>query len=152
MTTRPRRHIKTVRALDKWLLPGDRLRKRAGLLSVVAVLIWPVQAALLVERLSALLDIRLLGASDLVTTGFAAQAVDLRQSTMAVLRVAFLSSTVLELFAAIGVAMVVVYVGFSLLGALEFGTWGGALSPQSGIFLLLLAPEFYQPLRDLSAA
>ncbi len=65
---------------------------------------------------------------------------------------AFLSSTVLELFAAIGVAMVAVYVGFSLLGALEFGAWGGALSPQAGIFLLLLAPEFYQPLRDLSAA
>lgn len=65
---------------------------------------------------------------------------------------AFLSSSVLELFAAIGVAMVAVFVGFSLLGALEFGTWGGALSPQAGLFLLLLAPEFYQPLRDLSAA
>jgi ATP-binding cassette subfamily C protein CydD len=71
---------------------------------------------------------------------------------MAVLGVAFLSSTVLELFAAIGVAMVAVYVGFSLLGALHFGAWGGVLSPQAGVFLLLLAPEFYQPLRDLSAA
>ena len=107
---------------------------------------------LLVERLSALVDIRLLGASDAVTVGFATQAGDLRQRTMAVLRVAFLSSTVLELFAAIGVAMVAVYVGFSLLGAISFGTWGGVLSAQSGILLLLLAPEFYQPLRDLSAA
>lgn len=107
---------------------------------------------LLIERLSALVDIRLLGARAAVSEGFAAQAGDLRARTMAVLRVAFLSSTVLELFAAIGVAMVAVYVGFSLLGALEFGTWGGILSPQAGIFLLLLAPEFYQPLRDLSAA
>jgi ATP-binding cassette subfamily C protein CydD len=107
---------------------------------------------LLVERLSALVDIRLLGASKLVLEGFSTQASDLRQRTMAVLRVAFLSSTVLELFAAIGVAMVAVYVGFSLLGALEFGTWGGPLTPQAGIFLLLLAPEFYQPLRDLAAA
>ena len=107
---------------------------------------------LLVERLSALVDIRLLGAGDAVVAGFARQAGDLRQRTMAVLRVAFLSSTVLELFAAIGVAMVAVYVGFSLLGALEFGTWGDAMTPQAGIFLLLLAPEFYQPLRDLSAA
>jgi ATP-binding cassette subfamily C protein CydD len=106
----------------------------------------------LVERLSALVDIRLLGAGPLVLTGFATAAGDLRRRTVAVLAVAFLSSTVLELFAAIGVAMVAVYVGFSLLGALEFGAWGGALSPQSGIFLLLLAPEFYQPLRDLSAA
>jgi ATP-binding cassette subfamily C protein CydD len=84
--------------------------------------------------------------------GFATAAGDLRQRTIAVLAVAFLSSTVLELFAAIGVAMVAVYVGFSLLGALDFGAWGGALSAQAGIFLLLLAPEFYQPLRDLSAA
>ena len=106
----------------------------------------------LVERLSALVDIRLLGAGGAVQAGFAAQAGDLRARTMAVLRVAFLSSTVLELFAAIGVAMVAVYVGFSLLGALSFGAWGGALSPEAGIFLLLLAPEFYQPLRDLSAA
>ena len=106
----------------------------------------------LVERLSALVDIRLLGAGDRVRAGFAAQAGDLRARTMAVLRIAFLSSTVLELFAAIGVAMVAVYVGFSLLGALTFGAWGGPLSPQAGIFLLLLAPEFFQPLRDLAAA
>ncbi len=107
---------------------------------------------MLVERLSALVDIRLLGAGIAVLRGFHEQATDLRQRTMAVLRVAFLSSTVLELFAAIGVAMVAVYVGFALLGALEFGAWGGRISPQAGIFLLLLAPEFFQPLRDLSAA
>ncbi len=107
---------------------------------------------LLIERLSALVDIRLLGAGDAVLSGFEAQARGLRERTMAVLRVAFLSSTVLELFAAIGVAMVAVYVGFSLLGALEFGAWGGPISPQAGIFLLLLAPEFYQPLRDLASA
>lgn len=106
----------------------------------------------LVERLSALVDIRLLGAGPAVQAGFSRQAADLRRRTMAVLGVAFLSSTVLELFAAIGVAMVAVYVGFSLLGALEFGSWGHALSPGAGIFLLLLAPEFFQPLRDLSAA
>lgn len=107
---------------------------------------------LLVERLSALVDIRLLGAGDTVIDGFNTQAGDLRSRTMAVLRVAFLSSTVLELFAAIGVAMVAVYVGFSLLGALDFGVWQGVLEPWTGLFLLLLAPEFYQPLRDLAAA
>ena len=39
---------------------------------------------------------------------------------MATLRIAFLSSTVLELFAALGVAIIAVYVGFSLLGAIRF--------------------------------
>ncbi|MGE6740499.1 thiol reductant ABC exporter subunit CydD [Allorhizobium pseudoryzae] len=106
----------------------------------------------LVERLSALLDIRLLGAGQTVEAAFAASAGDLRRRTMAVLAIAFLSSTVLELFAAIGVAMMAVYVGFTLLGTIAFGTWGTGLSPAAGIFLLLLAPDFYQPLRDLASA
>lgn len=107
---------------------------------------------LLADRLAALADFRLLGARPALIEGFAAQAEGLRARTMAVLRIAFLSSTVLELFAAIGVAMVAVFLGFSLLGAISFGTWGTPLSPVVVIFLLMLAPEFYQPLRDLAAA
>jgi ATP-binding cassette, subfamily C, bacterial CydD len=98
-----------------------------------------------VDRLSAQVDIRLLGVREAVMAGFATLAGDLRERTLAVSRVAFLSSTVLELFAAIGVAMVAVYVGFSPLGALEYGSWGGPLSPQARIFLLLLAPSFFSP-------
>lgn len=107
---------------------------------------------LLIERLAALVDIRLLNAGPGVISGFEDRADELRGRTMKVLRIAFLSSTVLELFAAIGVAMVAVFVGFALLGAIEFGSYGTPLSPAAGIFLLLLAPDFYQPLRDLSAA
>ncbi|WP_136439648.1 ABC transporter ATP-binding protein/permease [Pacificoceanicola onchidii] len=107
---------------------------------------------LLVDRLAALSDFRLIGAGDAVIDGFAAASDSLRDRTMAVLRVAFLSSTVLELFSAIGVAMVAVWVGFSLLGELKWGAWGGALSPIAGIYLLLLAPDYFQPLRDLAAA
>ncbi|MHA3978216.1 ABC transporter ATP-binding protein/permease [Halovulum sp. GXIMD14794] len=108
--------------------------------------------AMLMERLSALPDIRLLGAGERAAGDFAARAEALRQRTMAVLRIAFLSSTVLELFAAIGVAMVAVFVGFSLLGELNFGTWGQPMTLASGLFLLLIAPEYFQPLRDLAAA
>ena len=107
---------------------------------------------LLMERLQALVDIRLLDAAGRVGVAFRDRAEALRARTMAVLRVAFLSSTVLELFSAIGVAMVAVYVGFALLGILRFGAWGGPLSPGQGIFLLLLAPDFFLPLRDLAAA
>lgn len=107
---------------------------------------------LLIERLSALVDIRLLNAGPAVISDFANGADGLRARTMNVLRIAFLSSTVLELFAAIGVAMVAVLVGFTLLGAIGFGSYSTPLSPAAGIFLLLLAPDFYQPLRDLSAA
>jgi ATP-binding cassette subfamily C protein CydD len=107
---------------------------------------------LLIDRLSALVDIRLLDAGPAMIADFAASADQLRSRTMNVLKIAFLSSTVLELFAAIGVAMMAVYVGFALLGAIEFGSYAAPLTPAAGIFLLLLAPDFYQPLRDLSAA
>ena len=107
---------------------------------------------LLVDRLAALPDMALIGAGDTLVKAFAAASESLRARTMAVLRIAFLSSTVLELFAALGVAMVAVWVGFSLLGVIGWGTWGAGLTPFAGIYLLLLAPEFFQPLRDLAAA
>ena len=108
--------------------------------------------AMLMERLSAMLDIRLLGAADRAAADFTSRAEALRVRTMAVLRVAFLSSTVLELFSAIGVAMLAVFIGFTLLGEINFGSWGTPLSLGEGLFVLLIAPEFFQPFRDLAAA
>ena len=108
--------------------------------------------AFLLDRLRGLSTLRALGAVDATALRLRATAQALRQRTMAVLRIAFLSSAVLELFAALGVAMVAVYVGFHLLGTLEFGAWGRRLSLGEGLFVLLLAPAFFEPLRDLSAA
>lgn len=66
-----------------------------------------------------------------------------RQSTMSVLRVAFLSALVLELVATISTAVVAVQVGLRLLyGYLEF---------EQALFMLILAPEFYLPLRLLGS-
>lgn len=107
---------------------------------------------MLMDRLSALMDIRLLGASDRAAEDFALRAEVLRLRTMAVLRIAFLSSTVLELFSALGIALVAVFVGFTLLGEIGFGSWGLPLTLGEGLFLLLIAPEFFQPMRDLAAA
>lgn len=107
---------------------------------------------MVMDRLSAMLDIRVLGAVDRAAEDFGARAESLRSRTMAVLRVAFLSSTVLELFSALGVAMVAVFVGFTLLGEIGFGSWGAGLTLGQGLFLLLIAPEFFQPLRELAAA
>jgi len=107
---------------------------------------------LLADRLAALADLVLVGAGPQVVDGFATASDDLRHRTMAVLRIAFLSSTVLELFSALGVAMIAVWVGFALLGEITWGSWGVPLTPFAGIYLLLLAPDFFQPLRDLAAA
>ncbi len=66
---------------------------------------------------------------------------DYRHATMKVLRLAFLSSLALEFFATISIAIVAVLIGFRLLFAeMEF---------INGFFILLLAPEFYLPLRSL---
>ena len=107
---------------------------------------------LLLEWLNAGADIRIFNAEARTVDAFSAQADQLRVRTMAVLRIAFLSSTVLEFFAALGIALTAVYVGFSLLGVFHFGSYGPALSTTSGIFILLMVPDFFQPLRDLASA
>ena len=67
-----------------------------------------------------------------------------RRMTMAVLRLAFLSALVLELLATLATAVVAVEVGLRLLYArMDF---------QPALFVLVLAPEFYRPLRALGAA
>jgi thiol reductant ABC exporter CydD subunit len=66
-----------------------------------------------------------------------------RQTTMGVLRVAFLSALVLEMVATISTAVVAVQVGLRLLY--------GQMAFDQALFVLLLAPEFYQPLRMLGA-
>ena len=108
--------------------------------------------ALLLDRLRGLPTIRAYDAVDATARRLRAAAESLRARSMAVLRIAFLSSAVLELFASLGVAMVAVYVGFHLLGTLGFGAWGGTMSLGAGLFVLLLAPAFFEPLRDLAAA
>lgn len=72
-----------------------------------------------------------------------------RIKTMEVLRLAFLSSTVLEFFTSVSIALSAVYLGFYFLGHFDFGLYGNGLSLHLAFFILLLAPEFYQPLRDL---
>ncbi|APW38841.1 thiol reductant ABC exporter subunit CydD [Rhodoferax koreense] len=106
--------------------------------------------AFLLDRLRGLASLRALGAVDFTAQRLRAAGDSLRRRTMAVLRIAFLSSAVLELFAALGVAMVAAYVGFHLLGQLNYGAWGVRLSLGQGLFVLLLAPAFFEPLRELS--
>ncbi|MBS0925169.1 cysteine/glutathione ABC transporter permease/ATP-binding protein CydD [Providencia sp. JGM181] len=74
---------------------------------------------------------------------------DFRSRTMEVLRMAFLSSGVLEFFASISIAVVAVYFGFSYLGELSFGSYGLPVTLFAGFLALILSPEFFQPLRDL---
>ena len=77
-------------------------------------------------------------------------SLQLRDRTMAILRVAFLSTAVLEFFASVSIALVAVYIGFKLLGVFPFGT-GETLTLAEGLTALILAPEFFSPIRKLSS-
>jgi ATP-binding cassette subfamily C protein CydD len=66
-----------------------------------------------------------------------------KSATMKVLKIAFLSALVLELLSTISIAIIAVEIGLRLLyGKMEF---------QNALFILILAPEFYLPLRQLGS-
>ncbi|RCW47314.1 ATP-binding cassette subfamily C protein CydCD [Halopolyspora algeriensis] len=67
-----------------------------------------------------------------------------RRSTVSTLRIAFLSALVLEFFASLSVALVAVGIGLRLVS--------GDLDLATGLLVLVLAPECYQPLRAAGAA
>lgn len=96
----------------------------------------------LLDRIKGMETLRLFGAVDRTREDIRRAGDTFRVGTMRVLKIAFLSSTVLELFSALGIAFCAVYVGFSLLGEFQVGTWGAPLSYAQGLFVLLLAPEF----------
>ena len=106
-------------------------------------------SGLFFDRLRGLDTIRRFGAEQRESARIAAFAEDFRARTMRVLRVAFLSSAVLEYFSATAIATLAIYIGMGLLGFVELGP-AETLTLFSGLFILLLAPEFYNPLRTLA--
>ncbi|MDO8322167.1 MAG: ATP-binding cassette domain-containing protein [Phenylobacterium sp.] len=104
-----------------------------------------------VDRVRALPVVLAFQAEDAETAKVGAAAQDVANRTLGVLRVAFISTAALEFFAALAVALVAVYCGFSLLGLLPFEV-PESLDFQRAFFALALAPEFYAPLRRLAAA
>jgi ATP-binding cassette subfamily C protein CydD len=86
-------------------------------------------------------DLRIFAAAKREAAVVARVADEYRQSTMAVVRLAFLSALTLEFFSTVGTAVAAVLIGFQLLF--------GSLSLLNGLFILLLVPEFYLPFRIL---
>jgi ATP-binding cassette subfamily C protein CydD len=102
------------------------------------------------DRLRGLTTLKLFGAAEREVAGVRAASEELRKRTMRVMRIAFLSSAVLEFFAALGVAGVALYVGLTLLDLVSL-RGGAELTLAAGMLCLLMAPEVYQPLRLLAA-
>lgn len=76
----------------------------------------------------------------------------LNTATTNVMRVAILSSAVLELFVTIAIAAVAIYLGMSLLGIMPGPNYGKGYDFQSALFLLMLAPYFFFYLRKFVSA
>lgn len=108
-------------------------------------------SAQFLDRLRGLETLRLFNRTSEQTEHIENSTEDFRETTMDVLKLAFLSSAVLEFFTSISIALMAVYFGFSYLGQIEFGSYNTPLTLFTGFFCLILAPEFYQPLRDLGA-
>ncbi|HAS61994.1 MAG TPA: thiol reductant ABC exporter subunit CydD [Vibrio sp.] len=101
------------------------------------------------DRLQSMTTIRLFDRTKAETELMKGASEVFRSRTMEVLRIAFLSSAVLEFFTSISIALTAVYFGFAFIGELNFGDYGVGVTLFAGMFVLILAPEFYQPLRDL---
>lgn len=93
--------------------------------------------------------LRLAGRTGWGAEGVREGAQGYRRRSLQVVRIAFLSSTVLELFASAAIAMVALYLGLALLGRFPVGHYGQPMTLEPALFVLLLAPEFFAPLRQL---
>lgn len=106
------------------------------------------------ERLGDMFSDRLKGLTLITSTGQHAKQVERLQSasnivnrkTMNVVAVAFLSSTVLDFFATVSMALVAVFIGFSMLGELAIGP---SINLHQGLFMLLVAPLLFAELKSL---
>ncbi len=100
-------------------------------------------SAYFLDVLQGLTTLKILGRSHDEEKKIARISDTFRRTTMNVLKVAFLSALVLEMAATISTAVIAVEIGLRLLYA--------KMSFQPALFILILAPEFYQPIRQLGA-
>lgn len=98
-------------------------------------------SAQLLDSLQGITILKTLNQSKAQTAVVAETSKRYRETTMEVLRVTFLSSLVLELVGTIGTAIVAVQIGLRVLYS--------GMNFELAFFILLLAPEFYFPLRQL---
>ncbi|HEY1274058.1 MAG TPA: thiol reductant ABC exporter subunit CydD [Thermoleophilaceae bacterium] len=104
------------------------------------------------DRLRGLATLRALGAERAELDRVGAASERLAQSSMAVLRVAFVSAAVLEAIVTVAVAVVAIYIGLTLLGYMDVPGLPSQMSLRTGLFLLMVTPLYFQPVRTLAAA
>ncbi len=101
-------------------------------------------SAYLLDVIEGLTTLKILNRSQSQITRIRLLSEQFRHNTMSVLKIAFLSALVLELAASLSTAVIAVEIGLRLLYA--------KISFSQALFVLILAPEFYQPMRQLGAS
>ncbi|MEE4108211.1 MAG: ATP-binding cassette domain-containing protein [Halieaceae bacterium] len=101
------------------------------------------------DRIAARRTVRLHNAGAREIARFDDASRSLNERLAAVLRVAFLSGTVLEFFSTLSIALVAVFTGFALLGELPFGFYDAPPTLTEALFILLVAPAFFAELKTL---
>jgi ATP-binding cassette, subfamily C, bacterial CydD len=104
------------------------------------------------ERLQAMSTLRALGAVGQQRRVVERAASELARRTTSVLRIAFLASSTLEWVSTFAIGIAAMYVGATLLGYVQIPLLPSRISPRVGVFVLLLAPAYFQPLRRFAAA
>ncbi|HEY0345004.1 MAG TPA: thiol reductant ABC exporter subunit CydD [Solirubrobacteraceae bacterium] len=104
------------------------------------------------DRLRGLATLRALGAERAELERVRAASELLSERSMAVLRVAFVSAAVLEAIVTVAVAVVASYIGLTLLGYVHIPGLPSGMSLRTGLFLLMVTPLYFQPVRALAAA
>ncbi|MGM1017846.1 MAG: thiol reductant ABC exporter subunit CydD [Actinomycetota bacterium] len=98
-------------------------------------------AARFADTIQGLSTLRLFGREQRAADSIEKTADDYRRETMKVLRFSFLSGFAMELLASLAVALIAVAIGFRLLA--------GDMELSTGLFVLLLAPEAFLPIRQV---
>jgi ATP-binding cassette, subfamily C, bacterial CydD len=95
------------------------------------------------DVMQGLVTLKLFNRSQAQTRSIALVTDQFRQATVRVLRLSFLSAFMLEMLSTLSIAIVAVEIGVRLLH--------GGIGFEQALFLLMVAPEFYLPLRTLGA-
>jgi ATP-binding cassette subfamily C protein CydD len=109
-------------------------------------------AGYFLDRLRGLATLRALGAEQAEFVRVRLASDRLQASSMAVLRVAFVSAAVLEAIVTVAVAVIASYIGLTLLGYVHIPGLPTHMSLRDGLFLLMVTPLYFQPIRNLAAA
>jgi ATP-binding cassette subfamily C protein CydD len=129
--------------LFAWLIATGAARASRDQFTALGTL-----GALFLDRLQGLTTLRLLNRASSEGETIDRAARDYRRRAMKVLRLVFLSTAMVELLSSIGIGMMAVYLGLSLLGW-SFGFWVESPTYGQALFLLIVAADFFAPLRNM---